>query len=307
MRHNDAVAPVVAAILILAVVVTLISAFQVTVVPAMKERSEMEHIAGVEMALLRFSSHIETAAAMKQPLVFSETIQLGGGDTLLNSIKSGGTLYVMNDGEKPLAQINITNHSHSTISNITLINFSYSPVGNYWRDQGYDWRWGVMNVSSGGRETPLIFPTMQVAEESILNSGFPGSLITIKTDWGLIPERFDNGTITGNLIEHISIITIDRVAYSAGNPDFTSGNANTRLALSAKINETRIFNVTELGFRVPDNTLIPESFRYALNNSLGHQLSSLNPTFSQPTWTISFTGHLPDLILRETDIRVTAG
>jgi hypothetical protein len=244
---------------------------------------------------------------MKQPLTFSETIQLGGGDTLLNSIRSGGTLFVMNDGEKPLAQINITNHSHSTISNITLINFSYSPVGNYWRDQGYDWRWGVMNVSSGGRETPLIFPTMQVAEESILNSGFPGSLITIKTDWGLIPERFDNGTITGNLIEHISIITIDRVAYSAGNPDFTSGNANARLALSAKINETRIFNVTELGFRVPDNTLIPESFRYALNNSLGHQLSSLNPTFSQPTWTISFTGHLPDLILRETDIRVTAG
>ncbi|HIJ06454.1 MAG: Uncharacterized protein XE11_1575 [Methanomicrobiales archaeon 53_19] len=323
MRDDSAVAPVVAMILILAIVVTLLSAFQVTVVPAMKERSEMEHIAGVEMALLRFSSHIEAAAAMKQPLSFSETVQLGGGDTMLNSIRSGGTLHVMNENRSyPVAGVSIQyEDSGGGNANITsmvhLINVSYSTVGNFWRDQEYHWRWGIMFVHSGSRETPLQYPTMNEANESILDSGFPGSLLTIQTDERLIPERFENGTITGNLTQKVTI-RIERVSFSKGSQNFVSGNANAKIALSTARSETIVGNATGLEFRVSTQERIPESFRESLNRSLGHSLSAFISKTGIPVlfennenriWRIdtSEMDLLPDIILREIDITVTAG
>lgn len=316
MRDDSAVAPVVAMILILAIIVTLLSAFQVTVVPTMKERSEIAHIADVEKALLRFSSHIEAAAAMKQPLSFSETVQLGGGDTLLNSIRSGGTLHVMNENRSyPVAGISIQQSGGDwTNRTVHLVNFSYSPVGNYWRDQGYHWRWGIMFVHSGSRETPLQYPTLNEANESILDSGFPGSLLTIQTDERLIPERYENGTITGNLTQKVTI-QIDRVSFSKGGQNFVSGNANAKIALSTAISETIVDNATELEFRVSTQERIPEAFRESLNRSLEQSLSSFSSSTGIPTdyedekWKSDFSGMdlLPDVILREIDITVTAG
>lgn len=319
MRDDSAVAPVVAMILILAIVVTLLSAFQVTVVPAMKERSEIAHIADVERALLRFSSHIEAAAAMKQPLTFSETIQLGGGDTLLNSIRSGGTLYVMNENRSyPVAGVSIQQSGDIwTNSTVQLAQFSYSPVGNYWRDQGYNWRWGIMNVNSGNRETPLLYPTMSEANESIMVSGFPGSLLTIHVDEKLIPERYENGTITGNLTQKVTL-RIDRVSLSAGARHFASGNANARIALSTAISEKIVDNTTGLEFRISTQEHIPEAFRENLNRSIGQSLSTFSSKTGIPVsyennenrlWRIdpSEMDLLPDVILRENDIILTAG
>ncbi|GAA5261451.1 flagellin [Methanocalculus sp. MC3] len=319
MRDDSAVAPVVAMILILAIVVTLLSAFQVTVVPTMKERSEIAHIADVEKALLRFSSHIEAAAAMKQPLSFSETIQLGGGDNLLNSIRSGGTLHVMNENRSyPVAGISIQQSGDIwTNSTVHLVNFSYTSVGNYWRDQGYRWGWGIMFVHSGNRETPLQYATMNEADQSILDSGFPGSLLTIQTDEKLIPERFENGTITGNLTQKVTI-HINRVSFSKGGQNFVSGNANARIALSTAITETIIDNVTKLEFRVSTQERIPEAFRENLNISIANSFSAFSSKTGIPIlfendenriWRIdtSKIDLLPDIILREIDITVTAG
>ncbi|MGA7627627.1 MAG: IPT/TIG domain-containing protein, partial [Methanoregula sp.] len=177
---DDAIAPVIAVMLILAAIVTFYSIWNAIYIPSMKESSEIEHIQNVETAFEHFSSDIDNAASSHQNhLAFSEPVQLGGGDILFNPIKSSGTLDVVQDR-------NQTRVSQSTIYNIsffygttpieengTLINFSYEPVGNFWQDQGYQWQYGYINVTKYGTLiTPLSYDTM----DNVTNATESGSL-----------------------------------------------------------------------------------------------------------------------------------
>jgi hypothetical protein len=166
---DDAIAPVVAVMLILAAIVTFFSIWNAIYVPSMKESAEADHLHNVEESFQKFSSDIDYAASSHQNnLVFSEPVQLGGGDVLVNLLKSSGTLDVDQDR-------NQTRESQSTLYKIaffygttpieengTLINFSYEPVGNFWQDQGYQWQYGYINVTKndGELKTPLSYDTM---------------------------------------------------------------------------------------------------------------------------------------------------
>ena len=128
---DDAIAPVVAVMLILAAIVTFFSIWNAIYVPSMKESAEVDHLHNVEESFQKFSSDIDYAASSHQNnLVFSEPVQLGGGDVLVNLLKSSGTLDVVQDR-------NQTRGSQSTLYKIaffygttpleengTLINFS---------------------------------------------------------------------------------------------------------------------------------------------------------------------------------------
>ncbi len=94
---EDALAPVIAVMLILAAIVTFLSIWNAIYVPSMKESAEIEHLHNVEESLEKFSSDIDYAASSHQNnLVFSEPDQLGGGDFMFNLLKSSGTLNVQN-------------------------------------------------------------------------------------------------------------------------------------------------------------------------------------------------------------------
>ena len=149
---EDAVAPVVAAMLILAVVVTFFAAWNAYYVPSMKAQSEITHIKDVETGVLRFSSDIETAVSLKKNLKFSEQIPLGGGDFSFDSVKSGGELKVRNASPAGYLRMNWTNGTESNPDNyFSLVRFSYTPVNNFWQDQGYDWRYGNVYVQNTER------------------------------------------------------------------------------------------------------------------------------------------------------------
>jgi len=77
--NEDAVSPVVAAMLILAIVVTFFAAWNAMYVPSMKAQSEITHLKDVESGFLRFSSDIETATSLKKNMRMSEPIPLEGG------------------------------------------------------------------------------------------------------------------------------------------------------------------------------------------------------------------------------------
>ena len=72
---DDALAPVIAVMLILAAIVTFLSIYNAIYIPSMKESSEVEHLQNVESAFQHFSSDIDYAASSHQNhLTFSEPV-----------------------------------------------------------------------------------------------------------------------------------------------------------------------------------------------------------------------------------------
>ncbi|WP_062397620.1 hypothetical protein [Methanogenium cariaci] len=87
---EEAVAPVVAVMLVLAVVVTFLAVYNASIVPSLKAEAEVMHIGGdVEESFLRFAADIDSAAGMKRPVQLSESLVLGGGGY---AFERGGTL-----------------------------------------------------------------------------------------------------------------------------------------------------------------------------------------------------------------------
>jgi len=262
---DDAVAPIIAVMLILAASVTFLSIWNAVYLPSMKQSAEVEHLQNVESAFVQFSSDIETAVSMKKDLSFSKPVQLGGGDFIFNSLRSSGSLHVQNE---PYPIYDITLNQASTVlqMNGTLVNFSYEPVGNFWQDQGYRWQYGYINVTKyGTRQTPLRYYTMTDVTSEIgdINS----SLARFAQSFGEVEytqnhsfqmnnstTTIDNTTITTTTISQMqgycSSIDLFAVTISAS-PDhpFVSSNGFGTLKITTAVNRPDpYYNVTSISF-----------------------------------------------------------
>lgn len=213
MKNDEAIAPIIAVMLILAVVVTLLSVYNATYLPGLKQSAEVQHLHDVEEGVLKFGSSLEEAASLKRNITLSQQIPLGGGDILLNSMKSGGSLHVQQESEPYLS---IKNNGVK-IYDLTLVNFSYWTVNNFWVDQGYTWQYGYLNVSRSpqtGYGTPLQHATMDDVSKDIVSFG--QTLI------------YDTGTN-----EDGSNVTIEAVNFLPDKDSFSSGNGIGKLKLNA--------------------------------------------------------------------------
>jgi hypothetical protein len=217
LKNDEAIAPIIAVMLILAVVVTLLSVYNATYLPGLKQSAEVQHLHEVEEGVLKFGSALEEAASLKRNISLSQQIPLGGGDILFNSLKSGGSLRVQQESEPYLTISNYTAEAY----NLTLINFSYWTVNNFWVDQGYTWQYGYVNVSrnaGSGGGTPLQYATMGDLSNDIVSFGK-----------SLIYEIETN--------EDGSNITIEAVNFYTDENSFTSGNGYGKLKLNATRNK----------------------------------------------------------------------
>jgi len=169
---DRAVSPVIAVMLILAITVTILSVGQMILIPSMKAENDSDNLRSIEDSILRFASDIEVAAALKQDLWVSQRLR-GGGPS-----RSSGTLRVF---QEPvwIQNITIRNGTSSVTASTMLINFSYTPTGNYWQDQGYIWQYGYVNISKAGTETPLEFATMENVNDHLNSSGFGRNIFDI--------------------------------------------------------------------------------------------------------------------------------
>ena len=125
--RDDALAPVIAVMLILAAIVTFLSIWNAVYVPAMKQSGEVGHLQNVESAFQHFSADIDYAVSSHQDHIsFSEPVQLGGGDIMVNLLKSSGTLSVQ-DENIPIYTLNLTDGTGTPVAlvNGTMVNFSY--------------------------------------------------------------------------------------------------------------------------------------------------------------------------------------
>lgn len=251
---EHAVAPVVAAMLLLAVLVTFLSAYNAIVIPSVKQQAEIDHLHVVEESFLAFGSDIDTAAALKQDLHLSKRIPLGGGETLLEPTRSGGSLQIFEDPAGPLA--NVTLNGTTYFCNQT--NFSYVPICSFWCDQGYLWQYGYTNVTRGKLQTPLEYPDMDRVCADARTSAFAASFIGIEHE-GRKEDTCYNCTA----------VRISLVSFDPGKHTFISGNGVATLSLDVSVEEIPV-NSTTIDIVVPGNLPVP------LNTSLW---TNCNETF----------------------------
>ena len=232
---DDAVAPVVAAMLLLAVLVTFFSVWNAVYLPALKQQAEMEQDQMIKAAFGRFSSAIETAIAQKGDLTLSEPLPLGGGAVIFSPVMSAGTIRV-NEEPKQLYTVTVTESGIDHEYSGRLVNFSYQPVNDFWLDQGYVWHYGYVNVTRGVSQagadgaalsTPLMYPAMDDVKHSAILRTFAGTLISIESrPWY-------------NSSSNCSHITVSPVSFhKEPGAAYSSGNGIGVFGLSANVNET---------------------------------------------------------------------
>ncbi len=282
--NDDAVAPVVAAMLILAVIVTFFAAWNAYFVPSMKEQSEITHIRQVETGFLKFSSDIETAASLKKKTRFSEPVPLGGGDFTFDPVKSGGILRIQGE-DKGYLRVDIVNDSTVHPSNaFRMVNFTYLPVNNFWQEQGYTWSFGNVNVTKGSLSTPL-----QYASMSEVPYGITGTLFDIGT------ASWANDSAACSLVE-IQVVNITPDSHHA----MASGNGNAQLALESSVVSQGYPNTTQMNVTLYRN--LPRGFRDALFESVNRSLNEV----SCSNMHVTFRSALTDAIDPEIGIQFDA-
>jgi hypothetical protein len=281
---DEAVAPVIAAMLVLAIVVTVFTIWSTIALPSMKAESEISHLHEVEHSFTQFSSDISNAASMKQEVTFSEAVPLGGGGVIFNSLTSSGTLRV--DAEPvPVFDLVIIDNSIEYSQESRLVKFSYRPQSNYWQNQGYVWHYGFVNVTKGynqnavdnaGMAMPLSYASMNYVNKAASVKKFAGSFIDLDS------HPWYNST------RNCSAITLSALTFNPS-PDehFASGNGLGTFAVSTSVNETT--------FGIPDETapdlLIirvnksqPDPFALDLYNKCNQTLYQINQSYPYNVW-----------------------
>lgn len=260
---DDAVAPVVAAMLILAIVVTFFAAWNAYYVPSMKAQSEISHIKEVESGFLRFSSDINTAVSLKKNMKLSEPIPLGGGDFTFDPVKSGGELKIWNASPSGYMKLNWTNDTGSTSPDhySSMVKFSYMPVNNFWQNQGYGWSYGNVYVINSERNlsTPLKFERMEDVKYELAKS---------LVDLEYVPSYTSPGNCSSITIQTINMMPDSRNFRISGN-----GNGMLNLDSTVIFPPEQVLNATrlDLGITAPAgrfNAILSDSIDDSVKKTL---------------------------------------
>jgi len=167
---EEAVSPVIAFMLLLMIIVSFISVLNAYYIPSLKQQAETQHLHSVEESFSKLSSDILQVLSFRQNITMKEPVELGGGAVVLSSLQSSGYLEVNTSlQERPLSHIGISLNSNPQPmieSNVNSSRILFRPVGNFWVNQGYEWRDGVLNVTKGNRKTYLDY-----TDESEKNAG----------------------------------------------------------------------------------------------------------------------------------------
>ena len=171
-EKDDAVSPVIALMLILAILATCMAVYTTTYVPGLKQQDEITHTGEVKLAFMRFASDIDNVIAQGKPAVYTEVLELGGGDVPLSPTKSSGTIEIN--------QSVVGNYTIGTGTPIDLysIEISYQPSFTAWEKQGYLYQNGVVWITKEEKKTPAQLTLYTVSdgedrEKDVLQKWYP--------------------------------------------------------------------------------------------------------------------------------------
>ena len=190
-EKDDAVSPVIALMLILAILATCMAVYTTTYVPGLKQQDEITHTGEVKLAFMRFASDIDNVIAQGKPAVYTEVLELGGGDVPLSPTKSSGTIEI--------EEIKIGTYQIGTETPLDLdgVQITYTPSFTAWEKQGYLYKNGVVWITKEEKVTPseLKLYTIQQGtdrQNETLQKWYPASADTV-----IIPKF----TVDGNKSE----------------------------------------------------------------------------------------------------------
>ena len=255
LKKDDAVSNVVVMMLILSVVVIVFSVFVGIYLPQMKETSEMMHSEDVKSAFLKFSSDMDSVYSRGQAGTYSEVFSLGGGEILLSSSKSAGTVEIE---DEVLATVHIPYMKKTVIQSsgttketpvggtdtvkLKTVKVSYTPVLPYWEEQGYWYEKGVVWVQKGDVNTPVSSALhsetdgknqMNQTTGSWLKKMNPVYLTENKT---FTVTKDSEGNVKDITEKTQSVYTMTLVDVSADeNHTFLSGSGDAKLKISAEV------------------------------------------------------------------------
>ena len=191
IEKDDAVSPVIALMLILAILATCMAVYTTTYVPGLKQQDEITHSGEVKLAFERFASDIDNLIALGKPAVYTEVLELGGGDVPLSPTKSSGTIEI--------EEIKIGTYQIGTETPLDLdgVQITYTPSFTAWEKQGYLYKNGVVWITKEEKVTPaeLKLYTIQQGtdrQNETLQKWYPASADTV-----IIPKF----TVDGNKSE----------------------------------------------------------------------------------------------------------
>ncbi len=194
-EKDDAVSPVIALMLILAILATCLAVYTTTYVPGLKQQDEITHSGEVKLAFERFASDIDNLIALGKPAVYTEVLELGGGDVLLSPTKSSGTVEIEE------IKIGTYQIGTETPNDLDGVRITYTPSFTAWEKQGYLYKNGVVWIVKDEKKTPAALKWYTVED------GLKQENKTIETWYSpvvsdsvlIIPQFFvgDNSEITG--------------------------------------------------------------------------------------------------------------
>ena len=147
-EKDDAVSPVIALMLILAILATCMAVYTTTYVPGLKQQDEITHTGEVKLAFERFAADIDNTIALGKPAEYTEVLELGGGDVPLSPTKSSGTIEI---NPSPIGTYQIGSGTEQDLNGIAV---TYTPSFTAWEKQGYVYQNGVVWITKEEKVTP---------------------------------------------------------------------------------------------------------------------------------------------------------
>lgn len=274
LKADDAVSNVVVMMLILSVIVIAFSVFVGIYLPQMKETSEIMHSEEVKSAFLKFSSDMDSVYSRGQTGTYSEVFSLGGGEILLSSSKSAGTVEIENKNlttvsipytKKTILQSSgMSGDTGTDIINLKTVKVSYTPVLPYWEEQGYQYEKGVVWVQKGdGIKTPVSSVLYSIDDGNTRMKKTADSWIQMMKPTYLAENKTfsvtndDNGIVTGVTENTQSIYTMTLVnVFADENHHFLSGSGDAMVKISAELPfEITEYELSDTQLKINENTV----------------------------------------------------
>jgi hypothetical protein len=201
-RSDSAISAVISAVLILGLIVTATTMYQVRYVPAWKSDAECSHLADVYEGVANLKSQIDVLSAIlvvNQSVSVSVPITMGGGDIpVVGSGRSSGTLSV-NDNEcgMRIYANNATCTIYDSGANLTdLGSISYRSCNNYYLDQMFEYENGAVILVQDDRSLMKLMPAI--------------TLTNISVTVNAIEIAGDARTISSTTVEEVSLTSDSR-------------------------------------------------------------------------------------------------
>ena len=197
-EKDDAVSPVIALMLILAILATCMAVYTTTYVPGLKQQDEITHTGEVKLAFMRFASDIDNVIAQGKPAVYTEVLELGGGDVPLSPTKSSGTIEI---NTSKIGTYTINGGSEEDLNGIEV---TYTPSFTAWEKQGYVYQNGVVWITKEEKKTPAQLTLYTVSdgeyrEKDVLQIWYPESAVIIPNFHVVEKKSAITGTSTAKL------------------------------------------------------------------------------------------------------------